>query len=201
MFAAESAQAGEGSDRLDLARIGRELDERPRTFERRLDEGAARDAPHLRRARHETAPILRGGPTELLAHGPGNARRVGAGELERAAIREAVGECRVERLDVDRLLEGLAGLEEEVAIDGREGEQARPCVEDEAVSLVSRQFAAEARPLLEECDLVTFDLQACGSGHAAHTASDNDDASHTASLGCGSWWAGHAACRPVSLSP
>ena len=149
MLAAESAQAGEGSDRLHLARIRRELDERPRAFEGRLDEGAACDAPHLRRARHEAPPVLRRGAAELLAHGAGDARRVGAGELERAAVREAVGECRVERLDVDRLLETLAGLEEEVAIDGREGEQTRPGVEDEAVALVAREFAAEARALLE----------------------------------------------------
>ena len=201
VFAAESAQAGEGCDRLHLARIGRQLDERPRTFERRLDEGAAGDAPHLRRARHESPPILRGRPAELLAHGAGDACGVGAGNLECAAVREAVGERRVEWLDVDRLLEGLAGLEEEIAIDGREGEQARPGVEDEAVALVASKFAAEARALLEQGDVVALDLEACGGGHAPHTASDHNDASHTASLGCGSWWAGHAACPPVSLSP
>jgi hypothetical protein len=76
-------------------------------------------------------------------------------------------EGRFHRLQVDRVLQRTAGLQEQVAVDGGQGEQRRPGIEDEAVLRVAGKLAPEGRCLLQDLDLVALDGQSRGHGQAA----------------------------------
>ena len=183
MLAAQIAQRRERRDRAYLAGIGCEAHESARSFERGLQERSAGDAPHFAGPCHEPAPVIAGAAPELIAHRPRDTPGVDPGHLEGGSVGEAVAKRGIEGLDVDGVLQGAAGLQEQVAVDGWQREQAGPGIEDEAVALVARELAAGSRRLLEDGDVVAFDLEAHGRRHAAHSGSDDDDSCHSVSVG------------------
>ena len=181
VLVAEVAQGGERRNRPDVRRVG-ESEECVPALQRRLQERLTGDAPHLAAAIDEPPPVLLGGAAERRSEGAGRLGRIDSGHGHRTAVGEVVAEGRLDRLEVDRLLERAAGLEEQVPVHRGQGEQARAGVERESVPAVGGQLAAVGPGLLEDRHAVPAHGEPGGDGHAAGPRADDDDVPRCAAV-------------------
>ena len=180
---AQAAKRGQRSDRAQVPYPQRLPQQVPRPSQRRLQERRTRDLPHRRGVVDQRGPLRPGTSAEGRIHRLGGAGPRAVGDVQCHAVGEAVVEGRVDRHEVDVVLErgSLAPdcrLQEQVAIDGWEGEQRRPGVEDEAVSLKPPELPPVRRSLLEDDDRVSLGRQSCGDGQPAHPGTDHHDPAH-----------------------
>ncbi len=147
--------------------------------QRLLQQGAPRRVPHLARAVHQLAPALaRAGTDGGVERGDdAGARGVGQGDVR--AVREEMTARRVDLDQVQALLQRLlAGLDEQVAVDGGQVQQPRPGVEDEPVPLEPPDGAAVRLGALVHRDPMPGNGQARGGRHGAHSGADHHNPSH-----------------------
>ena len=106
--------------------------------------------------------------------------REALGRVELGAVGEAVVAGRVHGDDVEGLLDRLAGLDEQVAVDRGQREQGRAGVEREAVAGEHASLAADRLRLLADRDLVAERREPGGSGEPTDPGADDHDARHGA---------------------
>ena len=131
----------------------------------------------------QSGPLRPSSPAERRLHRLGGAGPGAVGDVQLHTVGEAVVKGRVDGYEVDVVLEcrTLAphrGLQEQIAIDGREGEQRGAGVEDEAVPLEPTQLSAVGRCLLDDDDLVALGRQPGSHGEPAHPGADDHDPAH-----------------------
>ena len=99
-------------------------------------------------------------------------------EVERRAVVEEAAPLRIEPHEVEVILHARAGLGEDAAQHGRDGDDGRPHVEAEAVAGELRGLAAEPFVALEEDDLAPARGEHAGCGEAGESAADDADGFH-----------------------
>ena len=181
----QSAQGPPGRHGRDVGRAAGQRRHRSPAVHGRTEDGSAAQPPHCAGARHEIAPILPGRLAERLAER--RRRRAGAraGHLDAGAVGEGVAVARLDRPQVDLVLQRSARLEEQVAVHRREGEHARAGVEGESVVVQGVQLPAGAAARLQDRDAVAFGGQARGHRQSAGTGAHDDDSGHGSSVGRG----------------
>lgn len=183
--AAQPAQGAAGADRGQVAQPPGQRGQ----VARRVD-GPPQDVPVRRRPDPGGPPPqplpVGGGPVAEGGPDPGGELvRVGARVEGRSATGEDVPHDRIQRDQVEVLVELRAGRLEQLVEDLRQGEQARPGVEVEAarrgVVDVAAELAADGVGPFEDGHLVPADRQPGGGGQPAHAGADDHDPRHAAS--------------------
>ena len=175
---AEAAQGAPRRDRAEVGDLARLAQQAAHAVQRRLEERAAGGVPDATGPIHEPGPVsARPGPERCVQRR--RHRAAGAvGQSQLDAVREAVVADRVDRHQVDLVLERSAGLEEQVAIDRRQGQQRRPGVEREAVTVEPAELAADVGRLLAGRHAMAERGQPRRRGEPAHAGPDDDDLGH-----------------------
>jgi hypothetical protein len=146
---AQPAQRLPGGDGRHVRRTTGQPREGRRTLQRRAEEGLLADPPHPRRPIQQCRPLRAGARTEGAVQRGGDRVR-GPGDGEPRAVGEPVRDRGVQPHQVDGVLQRTAGRGEEVAVDLREGDQARAGVERVTVPGVPAELPADPLRLLED---------------------------------------------------
>ena len=185
-----AAQPAQRLPRRDRAHVGRtpgQAQQVAGTAQRRLEERLAGHLPHLVRPVEQPVPVGAGALAEALVQrhpepGPGGVGHVQPGDVVAVDGGEPVARHRIDRDQVDAVLEWLAGLDEQVPVDRRQGEEGRPGVEGEAVPAERPELAAPGVGLLAHDDVVAEGRQAGRRGEAGHPRPDHHDPRHVVTL-------------------
>jgi hypothetical protein len=176
----EPAQAPPRRDRPHVADAAGQAGERPPAVQRGLEEGLAGQVPDRGGPAEERRPVVARAGAERGVPGGGDRGAGGVRQVELGAVGEPVVADRVDRPQLEDLVQRAARLEEEVPVHRRQREEARAGVEGEAVPLVPAELAAGDRRLLADGDLVPGGGEPRGHREPAGPGADDDDPCHAA---------------------
>ena len=183
----QPAQRLPGRHGADVRRTPGKAQQVARAGQRRLEERLPRHLPDVAGPVEEALPVGAGPGAESLVERCPQPGRRGVGQVEPGHVvptdgGEPVAGHRVDGHQVQRLLEGAAGRQEQVPVDVGEGQQRGPGVEREPVAAEGAQLAAPGLGLLADDHLVPERGEARGNREPGHAGTHHHDPRHGQTL-------------------